>query len=153
MSYEGSLALISGRTGIDFSQYEPDQPVEYIETNAARTILHSFTAGDPTRRWTLRDIAHYVGMGGVGPVLVGAPEQIADQLETWIDASVDGFNLSYSTMPNSYLDFVAGVVPELQRRGRMQSSYAPGTLRQKLFGRESSQMPMPHPAAAVRRAW
>lgn len=153
VSYVATLALISGWTGVDFSRYEPDQPVDYIETNAARTILHSFCATDSDRRWTLRDIATYVGMGGVGPVLVGAPEQIADQLEAWTEVGVDGFNLSYSTMPNSYVDFIEGVVPVLQRRGRMQSSYRGGTLRQKLFERASSHMPLPHPAAAARRPW
>ena len=92
-------------------------------------------------------------MGGVGPVLVGTPEQIADQPEAWTEVGVDGFNLSYSTMPNSYVDFIEGVVPVLQRRGRMQSSYRGGTLRQKLFERASSHMPLPHPAAAARRPW
>ena len=153
VSYVATLALISGWTGVDFSQYEPDQPVDYIETNVARTILHSFCATDSDRRWTLRDIAAYVGMGGVGPVLVGAPEQIADQLEAWTEVGVDGFNLSYSMLPNSYVDFIEGVVPVLQRRGHMQSSYRGGTLRQKLFERASSHMPLPHPAAAARRPW
>ena len=152
VSYVATLALISGWTGIDFSQYEPDQPVDYLETNAARTILHRFCATDSDRRWTLRDIAAYVGMGGVGPVLVGAPEQIADQLEAWTEVRVDGFNLSYSTLPNSYVDFIQGVAPVLQRPGRMQSSYRGGTLRHKLFERASSHMPLPHPAAA-RRPW
>ena len=79
-----------------------------ITTNVARTILHSFCATDSDRRWTLRDIAAYVGMGGVGPVLVGAPEQIADQLEAWTEVGVDGFNLSYAMLPNSYVDFIEG---------------------------------------------
>jgi alkanesulfonate monooxygenase SsuD/methylene tetrahydromethanopterin reductase-like flavin-dependent oxidoreductase (luciferase family) len=81
ISNEGALALMSGWSGIDFSQYGPGQPVECVETNAVRTVLHSFTNADPGRKSTLRDIARYVGIGGAGPVLVGAPEQIADQLE------------------------------------------------------------------------
>lgn len=153
VSYEGALALMSGWSGVDFSQYDPDQPVEYVETNAVRTLLHSFTNADPSRTWTLRDIARYVGIGGAGPVLVGAPEQIADQLEEWIAAGVDGFNLAYSIMPGSFEDFIAGVVPVLQQRGRMQSEYGAGTLREQLFPHRAARMSAPHPAATCRRPW
>jgi FMN-dependent oxidoreductase (nitrilotriacetate monooxygenase family) len=153
VSYEGALALLCGWSGIDLSGLPPDQPVDYIETNAIRTFLHSFTAADPSRRWTVRDIANYVGIGGAGPVLVGAPEQIADQMEAWIEAGIDGFNLAYATMPGSFVDFVEAVVPVLQKRGRMQSAYAPGTLREKLFGAGRARLSAPHPAALARRPW
>ncbi len=152
VSYEGALALLCGWSGLDLSQYDPDQPIAYVETNAVRTFLHSFTIGDPSRQWTMRDIARYVGIGGAGPVLVGAPEQIADQLEHWITGGVDGFNLAYSTMPGSFVDFIDGVVPVLQQRGRMQRDYAEGTLREKLFSR-SARMGLPHPAASCRQPW
>ena len=36
--------------------------------------------------------------------------------------------------PESFEDFVALVVPELQRRGVYKRDYRPGTLREKLFG-------------------
>lgn len=145
-SYDGGLALLSGWTGIDFGQFEPDQPLEYIETNAIRTLVHSFTDGDTSRKWTMRDLARYVGIGGAGPVLVGTPESIADQFEDWIAAGVDGFNLAYATTPGSFEEFIDGVVPVLQKRGRMQKEYQEGTLRQKLFGR-GPRARLPHPAA------
>ena len=153
VSYQGALALLSAWTGVDFSAYEPEQPIDYIETNAVRTVLHSFTAADPERTWTMQDIARFVGIGGAGPVLVGAPEQIADQLEVWVDAGIDGFNLSYATLPHTFEEFVDGVVPVLQRRGRMQTGYQPGTLREKLFPGRGPRMQLPHPAAACRQAW
>jgi FMN-dependent oxidoreductase (nitrilotriacetate monooxygenase family) len=151
VSYDASMALLSGWSGIDFGGYAPDQPLEYIETNAVRTLVHGFTAADPGRRWTLRDLAKYVGIGGAGPVLVGAPEQIADQLETWIAAGVDGFNLAYATTPGSFVDFVDGVVPVLQRRGLVQTEYAPGTLRQKIYGPAHARLLGSHPASKYRR--
>ncbi len=153
ISYDGALALLCGWSGMDLSELEPDQPVEYIETNAVRTFLHSFTQGDDSRIWTMKDIANYVGIGGAGPVLVGAPEQIADQLEIWTDHGVDGFNLSYATLPGSFEDFVDGVVPVLQQRGRMQSEYSEGTYREKLFPHRGARVEAPHPAAEVRRPW
>ena len=94
-----------------------------------------------------------VGVGGAGPVLVGAPEQIADQLEQWVDAGVDGFNLSYAVFPGSFEDFVEGVVPVLQQRGRMQTDYQEGTLREKLFSRGTPSVAPSHPAAMCRRPW
>jgi FMN-dependent oxidoreductase (nitrilotriacetate monooxygenase family) len=152
ISYDASMALLSGWSGIDFGQFEPDQPLEYVETNAVRTLVHGFTAADPTRKWTLRDLARYVGIGGAGPVLVGAPEQIADELEKWVAVGVDGFNLAYAVTPGSFVDFVDGVVPVLQRRGLVQRSYEEGTLREKVYGRGQRGLLDRHPASRYRRA-
>jgi len=92
-----------------------------------------------------------VGIGGAGPVLVGTPEQIADTFQDWIDAGVDGFNLAYAVTPGSFIDFIDGVVPVLQKRGVMQKDYQEGTLREKLYGRGRARVQSPHPAAAYRR--
>jgi hypothetical protein len=97
-------------------------------------------------------LAKYVGIGGAGPVLVGTPEQIADSFQDWIDAGVDGFNLAYAITPGSFVDFIDGVVPVLQKRGMMQKEYQEGTLREKLFGRGQARVQYPHPAAAYRRS-
>jgi FMN-dependent oxidoreductase (nitrilotriacetate monooxygenase family) len=153
ISYDASMALLSGWSGIDFGEYEPDQPLRYIETNAVRTLVHGFTEADPSRSWTLRDLAKYIGIGGAGPVLIGAPEQIADQLQGWIDVGVDGFNLAYATTPGSFIDFVDGVVPVLQRRGLAQTEYQPGTLRQKIYGPAHARLLERHPASKYRRLW
>jgi hypothetical protein len=115
-------------------------------------LVHGFTEADPSRKWTLRDLAKYVGIGGAGPVLVGTPEQIADSFQDWIDAGVDGFNLAYAITPGSFVDFIDGVVPVLQKRGVMQKDYQEGTLREKLFGRGRARVQSPHPAATYRRS-
>jgi hypothetical protein len=101
----------------------------------------------------MRDLAKYVGIGGAGPVLVGTPEQLADTFQEWIEAGVDGFNLAYAITPGTFVDFVEGVVPVLQRRGLMQKEYQDGTLREKLFGRGQARLRDPHPAAQYRRLW
>jgi hypothetical protein len=84
-----------------------------------------------------------------GQFLTGAPEQIADALQEWHDAGVDGFNLVYSVTPGTFVDFIDGVVPVLQARGLMQREYTPGPLRQKIFG--EPRLPDSHPATAYRR--
>jgi alkanesulfonate monooxygenase SsuD/methylene tetrahydromethanopterin reductase-like flavin-dependent oxidoreductase (luciferase family) len=152
INYDGALALLSGWSGIDFGQLDPDQPLEYVETNAVRTLVHAFTKADPGRKWTLRDLARFVGIGGGGPVIVGAPEQIVDALQEWVRAGVDGFNLAYAITPGTFADFVEGVVPVLQRRGLMQTEYQDGTLREKLYGRGHARLRAPHPAARYRQA-
>jgi alkanesulfonate monooxygenase SsuD/methylene tetrahydromethanopterin reductase-like flavin-dependent oxidoreductase (luciferase family) len=151
INYDGALALLSGWSGLDFGQFAPDQPLEYIETNAVRTLMRAFTE-DPSRKWTMRNLAKFVGIGGGGPVLVGTPEQLADTFQEWIQAGVDGFNLAYAITPGTFVDFVEGVVPVLQRRGLMQREYQEGTLREKLFGRGRARLCPPHPAAQYRYA-
>jgi alkanesulfonate monooxygenase SsuD/methylene tetrahydromethanopterin reductase-like flavin-dependent oxidoreductase (luciferase family) len=106
VDYEGGLALLSGWSGVDFSRFEPDQPMEYIETNAIRTLMQNFTQGGSSRKWTMRDVAKAVGIGGGGPVLVGAPEQVADGLMEWVRAGADGFNIAFMVTPGTFRDFM-----------------------------------------------
>ncbi len=151
VDYEGGLALLGGWTGVDFSRFEPDQPVEYIETNAIRSLLQGFTQSGSSRKWTVRDVAKAVGIGGGGPVVVGAPDQVVDDLMQWVRAGADGFNLAYMITPGTFKDFIDGVVPVLQRRGLMQTEYGEGTFREKLFGKGRSRLPDRHPGARYRR--
>ena len=135
ISVEGALALLSGWTGVDFSAYDPDEPIRRIEDDAGRAAMDNITRADPDRVWTVRTIAEHVGIGGVGPIIIGSPQQVADELEQWLEATdVGGFNLAYAVMPETFIDVVELLVPELQRRGRYKVDYRPGTLREKLFG-------------------
>ncbi len=156
---DAALTLLSGWTGVDFSRYPREATIEYLDTQAGRTALASFSSADPTRRWTVGEAAEFIGLGGRGPVLVGDPAQVADQLIAWQDATgVDGFNLTYAVAPDSFSDVVELVVPELQKRGRYRRDYTPGPLRHKLFGtgahlnerhaaRQLSLAPEPSPIA------
>ena len=67
------------------------------------------------------------------------------------EADVDGFILSRTVTPECFEDFIALVVPVLQRRGVFKERYADGTLREKLFGR-LPHLPPSHPGAQVRGA-
>ena len=83
-----------------------------------------------------------------GAWLTGSAEQVADELESRFNAGLDGFNLTYTVTPGTFVDFVEGVVPILQERGLIQSEYVAGSLRKKLFGQD--RLPSSHPAAAFR---
>jgi FMN-dependent oxidoreductase (nitrilotriacetate monooxygenase family) len=133
---EAALALLSGWTGVDFGKFPLDATIEYIDSDAGRSALASFSQADPNRKWTVREAAEFIGLGGRGPVLVGDPSQVADQLEAWQEETdIDGFNLAFAIAHESMRDVVELIVPELQRRGRYRVKYSEGTLRQKVFGR------------------
>lgn len=147
---EAALALLSGWTGVDFSRYPLDATIEYIDTDAGRTALASFSQADPSRRWTVGEAAQFIGLGGRGPVLVGDAQQVADELEAWVEETgIDGFNLSFAVAHETMRDVVEHIVPELQRRGRYPLDYAAGTLRDKLFGR-GARLDARHAARQVR---
>ncbi len=146
---EGALTLMSGWTGVDFSEFDPDQIVEHVDREAGRTALENITRADPDRRWTVREVAEHVSIGGIGPVIVGSPATVAEELEGWIeDTGLDGFNLAFVVRPETFVDVADLLVPELQRRGRYKTAYEKGTLREKLFG--NARLGPEHPAASHR---
>lgn len=151
VSPQGALALISGWTGIDFSQYALDEPVRYIRNEAVQSAVESFTTADPSRVWTVREVAEHVGIGGFGPLLVGSAAEVADEMEAWVaETGLDGFNLAYVVTPETFVDIADLLVPELQARGRYKTDYRGGTLREKLFPGAGARLSAPHPAAAAR---
>ena len=152
VSEEGALALMSGWTGVDFGKMAPHEVVRFTDkTNAQTSALEAFTTADPDREWTVGEIARHAAIGGRSPVVIGSAEEVAEELRAWVEETdVDGFNLAYALTPGTFTDIADLVVPELQTRGLYKHDYAPGTFREKLFGR-GPRLPSNHPAAAVRR--
>jgi long-chain alkane monooxygenase len=149
VSYEGTLTLASGWTGIDFGKYRPEDELNYVQTNAGQGTLEYLTSGDSSKKWTLRDMADWLGVGGGS--IVGSPEQVADSLQEWMEETgLDGFNLTYALAHDSFRDIVELVVPELQRRGVYRREYERATLRENLFS-HSPHLPDTHPGAAFRK--
>ncbi|MDF3934410.1 LLM class flavin-dependent oxidoreductase [Pseudomonas citronellolis] len=149
-SATGALTLMSGWTGIDFAEYAPDQVLREVSSDAIQSAVEAFTRADPTRTWTTAEIADYCAIGGDGPVLVGSPQTVADQLQEWVEETgVDGFNLAGVVMPETFEAVVDLLVPELQARGLFKRDYAEGTLRRKLFG-AGDRLAAPHPVATLR---
>jgi long-chain alkane monooxygenase len=148
-SSEGALAHYSSSVGVDFSRYGPDEPIRFVNTNALRSNLEAITVRSGTE-WTLRKLMQMMVLGSRQAPIVGSPSRVADELLAWVsEADVDGFNLSRTVIPECVEDFVELVVPELQTRGVMKQAYAPGTLREKLFG-GAARLPASHPAARCR---
>lgn len=153
VSYEGAMARFAGWTGIDLSGYDPDMPLKYVETDASRSLVEMFSKADPSRTWTPRQIAEFLGIGGTGAVVVGSPRTVAAELRRWRDvADIDGFNLSYASKPASWNDFIDLALPELRRQELVKDSYDRGvtTLRENFYGAGRTLTLPDHPASAVR---
>src|SRR3954452_24823807 len=150
-SDEGALVFMSGWMGIDLSQYELDEPVGNVKSNAIQSVIANFAESAANgEEFTVRDIGRLGAIGGLGPLIVGSGEQISDQLQEWVDETdVDGFNLAYAITPGTFEDVIEFVIPELRKRGAYPTEYTPGTLRQKLHGR-GDRLPEEHNGAQYR---
>jgi hypothetical protein len=94
-------------------------------------------------------VAERAAIGGLGPVAIGSPATVADEMERWIrDADLDGFNLAYVTTPGTFEEVVDLLIPELTRRGIYPDlpdpSEAPLTAREKVFGKGQKELRADH---------
>jgi len=145
-SAEAGVAHFSASTAIDFSAYALDEPIQYVKTNAIQSATKSLQNND----WTRRKLLEQHALGGRYTTLIGDPEQVADELVGWMDETgLDGFNLARTVTPESYADFIDLVIPVLQARGVYKTTYAPGTLREKLF-EKGARLPQGHVGASYR---
>ncbi|CAN3373878.1 hypothetical protein DIURU_004392 [Diutina rugosa] len=146
---EGAKALLSGWTGIDFGKFPPDEEVRNVEgeSNAgsshAKALVDNWQKLGPGDPPDVKKTPNYVGkqitIGGMAPVFWGTATEVADEIERWVDISgVDGFNITYATLPGSYEDIVKWLIPELQRRKLVWDDYPekPQTYREQVFGRK-----------------
>ena len=70
---------------------------------------------------------------------LGTSTTIADEMEKWLyTEGCDGFTVMFPYLPGGLEDFVAHVIPELQRRGLFRREYEGTTLREHLG------LPRPH---------
>lgn len=146
-SAEAGLAHFAASTGIDFAEYELDEPIQHVKGNAIQSATKILKNND----WTRQKLLDQHKLGGRYITLIGSPEQVADELESWIaETGMDGFNLTRIVTPESYEDFIDLVIPELQRRGSYKTAYDNGTLREKLFPEGGARLPDRHAGAGYR---
>ncbi len=82
---------------------------------------------------TVRELAAKQAMSQLHPQPAGCPATVADYLCELFDiGAADGFVIVPALYPSSLEEFVTGVIPELQRRGRVRRSYDQTTLRGNL---------------------
>jgi FMN-dependent oxidoreductase (nitrilotriacetate monooxygenase family) len=145
-SREGNLVHFAGSTGIDFSKYGLDEPIDFNTNNYIQTSTDYYSA---QKSVTVRDLLRENSLDSHHNTIVGDAVHVADEIERWLDeGEIDGINLSRVVTPGSYEDFGQYVIPELQNRGRFKTAYGEGTLRNKIFG--SDRLNERHPSVQYR---
>jgi len=143
------VAFAGGVMGVDLGFADLDTPIGDIRQRGTESALAWLKQAIPDREPTVRDIARiHRGAGR----LVGTPEEIAEALETWADAGIDGVNVINYTIPGSYKDVVEHLMPELRRRGlaRRLDDQPAGTLRSRFTGADRPDERHPaHPYLAA----
>lgn len=117
-----------------------------IKTNGVQSRIDMVRKIVPDREPTVGDLGRLVGRRV--PRLVGTPEMIANMLDDWRAAGIDGVNVMDWMLPGSFQEFVDHLMPVLRERGLAKRDYQKGTLRQKMFGRD--HLDATHPGAAFR---
>ncbi|MGG3643502.1 LLM class flavin-dependent oxidoreductase [Bacillus gobiensis] len=149
IDFDMMIAHMAGGIGIDLGKVSLDTPLENIETEGTRSVLKWLKQSVSDRTPTVRDLAR---LRSKNSRIVGTPETIANQLELWRKAGVDGINVINATIPGSYEEFINFVMPVLRKRGlACDEPVESGTLRYKLFGRD--RLSERHPAARYRGAF
>lgn len=133
---EGAIREVARSDGLDVSGLDLDAPIPdkvWARDLAASTFTSRVQAlkdkaeqsGLTARQvieWDVAAHGHYV--------IVGTPEQIADDIELWFrTGAADGFNYKAPTFPAGLEPFVEHVIPLLQRKGIYRKEYTETTLR------------------------
>lgn len=126
------LARLCG--DLDIFAFPPDAPLPPLPiSNAAQARQRHLVEKAKREGLSIIQTARYLATSLGHHLLVGTPAGIADTMQHWIESrACDGFTLLSPHYPVPLEQFVALVVPELQRRGLFRTEYAGRTLRDHL---------------------
>ncbi len=149
-SNEAALAHAAASMGIDFAKYGLDEPIAAEGSQAIVSNVEAMTRSAGPKPGPSASCWSRWRWAAASSRWWARPSTSPTRSPAWTaEAGVDGFNLSRTVVPECYDDFISLVVPILQERGVYKTSYAEGTYRRKLFGRD--RLPASHAAAAWRR--
>ncbi|MGC4251598.1 MAG: NtaA/DmoA family FMN-dependent monooxygenase [Sphingobium sp.] len=126
------MGALSERLGHDMTQFPLDEPVPDLEFNANTSVGHAtqLIALAKRENMTLRQLRDFTAMSAGHRVVFGSPEEIADDLQSWVDnGACDGFVLMTAWEPKPFEDFCEKVIPILVERGAFRADYDADTLR------------------------
>jgi FMN-dependent oxidoreductase (nitrilotriacetate monooxygenase family) len=129
-NYEFNLSTRSSITGVDFAQFDPDEPLPAdLTTNGHQGVLKQMI----DTGWTLRTWAGLPAQGVGG--LDGTPETVAAKMdEIMQEVGGDGFLIYSTVLTRRYVSEIAdGLVPHLQKRGLVRDGYEFAELRRNLM--------------------
>ena len=131
---EVGLFLLEHLLGRDLSMYPLDEPLPDLpDHEGAKGRTEVILRQARRDGLTLRQLYLQIAVARGHNIVVGTPEQVADEMEAWFEGhAADGFNLLPPVFPTGLEDFVDGVVPVLQKRGLFRTEYEGTTLRAHL---------------------
>jgi FMN-dependent oxidoreductase (nitrilotriacetate monooxygenase family) len=128
-----ALGRLSGLLNVDFTGVDVNKPLEEIKAPGSQGLMSALMEWNRDGTVTIRDAALRIAMSSMMMRLIGTPEQVADAIvQAWRETGCWGFNVSPHISPLSAAEFVDQVVPLLQKRGLMRTSYAGTTLRENV---------------------
>lgn len=130
----GLALLASELGGVDLSGHPLDGPLPELPlSNAGRSRQRLLTELAEREGLTIRQLYQRVAGPRGHRQVCGTPDEVADDLESWVDAgAADGFVVMPPRLPGSLDDFVDLVIPRLRDRGRFRHAYRGATLRDHL---------------------
>ncbi|GIM89644.1 LLM class flavin-dependent oxidoreductase [Paractinoplanes toevensis] len=132
VSVEAGLSRLAYHVNVDLTAYDVDGPLPPLEEVGVEGHYREVVEFAEREKLTVGQIGRWYGARTEGS-LVGSAAGIADTMEQWVDArAADGFIIQATHVPGSFDEFVAEVVPELQRRRLFRTEYEDGTLRDNL---------------------
>ncbi|KAH8893362.1 putative dibenzothiophene desulfurization enzyme A [Thozetella sp. PMI_491] len=143
-----SITPIIGGTKEE-AQAKYEEALQYASEEGGLALLKNLAyKGDDVPVWTPRSIGKAVPLGASGPVPVGTAEEVADEMERWMEvADINGFNVGHITVPGTWEDAVDLLVPELRRRGQYAPKGESGTMRERVYGLGCSRLSDEHPGS------
>ena len=133
---EVGVALLGRMLGnFDLSGYPLDGPLPALPLtdSGQRSRQKLLTELAEREHLNLTQLGRRIAGGRGHYSLIGTPEQVADELQTWFEqGAADGFNVLVPHLPGGLEDVARLLVPELQRRGLFRTEYEGTTLRENL---------------------
>ena len=125
---------LSTYIGVELSGYPADGPLPDLpltNVNLSRTEMLFKLAR--RENLTIRQLYQRIAGGRGHYQAYGTAEQVADTMEEWVTTgAADGFNYMAPLFPGQLEEFIATVLPELQRRGLYRKRFEADTLRGNL---------------------
>jgi FMN-dependent oxidoreductase (nitrilotriacetate monooxygenase family) len=131
-----TIAHLSRLLEWDLKACDPDGPLPFGDLPEVKSASVSqstlFTRMAREEGLSIREVAYRSYVGGLANmqfVSTGTPEQVADTMQEWFEAGTcDGYSLVAPNLGPTIENFVTHVVPILQERGLVRTSYAATTL-------------------------
>jgi len=127
------LSTLGAHTNADFSDLPLDANVEAVQSSGSQGNLAALKSIAAGKSISIADAGRIYGRGVMCPRLVGTAKDVADEMaEIVTSGAADGFVISPAFLPETFDDFVDGVVPILQDKGLFRREYEGRTLRDHL---------------------